>query len=1439
MRFSSLAPLLLVVLALLSCALPFAHAQTLLASSAGVSLQRSLRLQGVDVGATLKQLDDQLERHQALIDELMRRNSSNTALLQQYEQKFEQLQQTINNQRTVIDAQETRIEQLQSNSTVLLPGGGSSTVVEVVTQQQTLIEQLVERNNTVQRMIDDVTQQIDQLGEQDWVLEQQLREVNTSLTARIDEHSGHISELNTLVDALLTPTIVHAVAGSEQATVRWSLASATVTASPGGATCETDGLSGESQCTVGGLTNGVNYTFTAQLTNAAGPGRVSPRSNEVTPWAACFALTAATAGDGGVVTSNPANSVHCSAGEYTEGTLVTLTAIPDAGFGVSWSGPPSGVADAALLTFSLRMPDAAETVVAAFAQCFALTVDVLVGSGSAIIAAPSNTAGCAAGAFVPGASVTLKATPAAGWSFNGWSGTVTAGFGTAVWSFLMPASAATQRASFAQCLPLTVSRQPADGSGGSVLLSPSNSAGCPPGRFLQGAALILTATPAAGWGFAGWTGALSSSDATWSYTMGSAAAVQTAQFASCFPLTLAATGPAGGAVSASPSNSYGCAAGSYASGATLSLSATVPAGSTFLRWSGSGASGSSSSLTFTMPASAANITAALATCVQVTMATSGNGMVNLISGWLHSCASQRYPVGSPMTAIALPNAGSTFKQWTGTYSGVSTTLPFTMPATPVTLTATFSTCRALTLVVDGCGTIGTPSPVSAECPAGQFAEGSSVTVPVTAGASCTFSHWSGASANTTAPLTFPIPTNDATLQANFKQCYPLSLLTAGPTGSVTINATNSLACAAGSYVAGAVMSVSTLSSGAVATFRSWSGAVTSFDRPLIFTMPAGPATLTANFVACVVLSLNSLMSPPAGGSIGTPLTTWSHTCTVPNRWPEGAPITVQASANGGSTFGQWTGVSTSLDNPHTFVMPGTTSSINANFYLCNTLQRTASPAAGGTITAPDPASGGTCVAGKYGPFTNVTMTAVPNSGYGFVKWSGSGATSTEATLVYTTLAVGSSLTATFALCNPVLTSVVAGNGSVSFSPSSSTGCAAGSFAAGAAVTVTALPATYYVFEQWGGAASGTDNTATFTMPATSPTVQVSFEQRNFVYGQLTFTETTINNPAAPAGGLWSPFGLAVNAADELIVSDNSNHRILVYPFGSLTPTRVIGQNDFVSKTANRGLASVCAANTLSLPLSVSLDASGNMLVADGGNSRVLFFPAGAGSSTSAIRVYGQSNSFSTRYNIPTNAATMNGPSAAVFGDGGVFIADTYNHRVLYYSGTSTTVTRLYGQPDYTSYTPQTTGNNGFKQPRGLAVDASGGLYVSDMFNNRVLYFPQGQTTASVVLGQADFTTVSSNRGLSGPNAGTLSGPQGVLVRPDGVYVGDRYNKRVLRYPLGGTTADKVWGQPSFTANAAQPLSNTSYSMVFTVAFDSRGYLYVLDDMAHRVLRITP
>jgi cysteine-rich repeat protein len=136
------------------------------------------------------------------------------------------------------------------------------------------------------------------------------------------------------------------------------------------------------------------------------------------------------------------------------------------------------------------------------------------------------------------------------------------------------------------------------------------------------------------------------------------------------------------------------------------------------------------------------------------------------------------------------------------------------------------------------------------------------------------------------------------------------------------------------------------------------------------------------------------------------------------------------------------------------------------------------------------------------------------------------------------------------------------------------------------------------------------------------------------------------------------------------------------------------------------------------------------------------------------------------------------------------------------------------------------------------VDSNDNLYLSDS-NNRVLFYPAGSTTATRVYGQGgSFTTGTANKG--GISADSISGPAHIaLDSNDNLYVADSNNNRVLFYPNGSTTATRVWGQGgSFTTSIAS-VSADGLSLPRGAFPDGNGNLYVLDAGNNRVLKFVP
>ncbi|UZN03288.1 endo-1,4-beta-xylanase [Cellulomonas sp. S1-8] len=157
------------------------------------------------------------------------------------------------------------------------------------------------------------------------------------------------------------PTTVQATAGSGTATVAWTapaedggspVTGSTVTASPGGATCTTDGTS----CVVPGLTNGRAYTFTVVATNAAGDSEPSAPSAPVTPSAppgTPRAVALGVSAEARCVAGRPQLTVHVRNAERVPILVVATTPwrstaarvlLPGASFDRTWTAPAASLA---------------------------------------------------------------------------------------------------------------------------------------------------------------------------------------------------------------------------------------------------------------------------------------------------------------------------------------------------------------------------------------------------------------------------------------------------------------------------------------------------------------------------------------------------------------------------------------------------------------------------------------------------------------------------------------------------------------------------------------------------------------------------------------------------------------------------------------------------------------------------------------------------------------------------------------------------------------------------------------------------------------------------------------------------------------------------------------------------------------------------------------
>jgi len=174
-----------------------------------------------------------------------------------------------------------------------------------------------------------------------------------------------------------------------------------------------------------------------------------------------------------------------------------------------------------------------------------------------------------------------------------------------------------------------------------------------------------------------------------------------------------------------------------------------------------------------------------------------------------------------------------------------------------------------------------------------------------------------------------------------------------------------------------------------------------------------------------------------------------------------------------------------------------------------------------------------------------------------------------------------------------------------------------------------------------------------------------------------------------------------------------------------------------------------------------------------------------------------------------------------------------------------------GEADFTHSCNNTglTGQNqiGSNFGGGVTFDSAGNLYVADTADNRVLQFVPPFTNAmdaSMVLGQGNFTTFNISTSANG-----LIYPTGVALDASGdLWVADSGNGRVLEYkpPFSTGMAASIAIGATNTAAAGPTCSGASFGATsstfcspFELAFDSSGNLWVADSGYCRVLEFTP
>jgi len=765
-------------------------------------------------------------------------------------------------------------------------------------------------------------------------------------------------------------------------------------------------------------------------------------------------------------------TISPASGTYEDGTQITLTATPAAGWHFAyWLGDLGGLTNPQQLTM-----DSDKSVTAVFVQLqYELTVDTN-GQGSVdldpdggtyysgtqvtLTATPStgwlfdhwegdltgntnpqqltmdsdksvtavftriqhtltiNTTGQGSVTTIPslatydeGSQVVLTATPDSGWQFDHWEGDLTGNTNPAV-IFMFTDKIIT--AVFTQIQHnLTVNTQ----GQGSVALNPAG------GTYNEGTQVTLTATPAQGWQFDHWSGDLSGSTNPATITMDADKTV-TAVFTQIqHSLTVNTQGQ--GSVALNP------AGGTYNEGTQVTLTATPSQGWQFDHWTGD-LSGSTNPATITMDAD--KTVTAVFTQIQhnLTVNTQGQGSVAL------NPAGGTYNEGTHVTLTATPSQGWQFDHWTGDLSGSTNPATITMDADK-TVTAVFTQIQHnLTVNTQGQGSVAL-NPAG-----GTYNEGTQVTLTVTPSQGWQFDHWSGDLSGSTNPATITMDA-DKTVTAVFTQIqHNLTVNTQGQ-GSVALNP------AGGTYNEGTQVTLTATPSQGW-QFDHWSGDLSGSTNPATITMDADKSvtavftqiqhSLTVNTQGQGSVALN-----PAGGT-----------------YNEGTQVTLTATPSQGWQFDHWSGDLSGSTNPATITMDAD-KTVTAVFTQIQ-YNLTVNTQGQGSV-ALNPAGG------TYNEGTQVTLTATPAQGWQFDHWSGDLSGSTNPANI--TMDADKTVTAVFIQIQYHIYTSFTGQGTIDLSP------AGGIYNYGTQVTLTAIPSQGWEFTGWSADVSGTANPIVVTV----------------------------------------------------------------------------------------------------------------------------------------------------------------------------------------------------------------------------------------------------------------------------------------------------------------------------------------------------------------------
>jgi sugar lactone lactonase YvrE len=339
-----------------------------------------------------------------------------------------------------------------------------------------------------------------------------------------------------------------------------------------------------------------------------------------------------------------------------------------------------------------------------------------------------------------------------------------------------------------------------------------------------------------------------------------------------------------------------------------------------------------------------------------------------------------------------------------------------------------------------------------------------------------------------------------------------------------------------------------------------------------------------------------------------------------------------------------------------------------------------------------------------------------------------------------------------------------------------------------------------------------------------------------VAGDGAYLDLVVDNISATKSELFFPSGVTVDGAGNLYIADTNHNRIrmvcgkaLIATIAGTTCTTAgnistIAGGDTGGYEGDSGSA---ASAFLDLPSGLALDGTGNLYIADTGNSVIRKITAATGI-ISTVAGNGTAG-FGGDASLATSGQLYKPQGVAVDASGNLYIADTDNQRIRRVDAATGIISTVAGNgaAGFGGDTLlATSSKDELNFPDALAFDSLGNLYIADLLNNRIR-----KVSSAGIMTTFAGTGGTGNTGDGGSALlAELDAPSGVAVDPAGnVYIADTQNNSIRKVSSStGDISAIVSGAVTYYDNGA--FSSVTLDGPVGLFLDSSANLYIADSL---------